>query len=114
MPHHPRTGREVEEAIAGMDVAVDYMLLFVLDERPEGGMDYTFWFSCCAGGIEDVDWVARWEGRENHFFGLVTEGRLTGQVQSLNMSNCMKAQQFNSGGKIKVALTDASSRNHHI
>ena len=59
MPHHPRTGREVEEAIAGIDVAVDYVLLFVLDERPDGGVDYTFWFPGGAGGIEDVDWVAR-------------------------------------------------------
>ena len=60
MPHHPSAGCEVEEAVFGPDVAVEHVFFFVLDEGADCGVDYAFWFPCCAGGVEDVDWMTGW------------------------------------------------------
>ena len=72
MPHHPGTGCEIEEAVFGTDVAVQDVLFFVLDEGAEGGVYYAFWFARGAGAVKDVDWVAGWEGGEDHGGGFVT------------------------------------------
>ena len=60
MPHHPSCCGIEKEAIPWADVALEDVLLFVLDEGPERGMNYTFWFACCAGAVEDVNRVTRW------------------------------------------------------
>ena len=58
MPHHPGCGCEVEEAVAGEDIAVDDVFFFVLEEGAEAGVDDAFWFAGGAAAVEDVCWVA--------------------------------------------------------
>jgi hypothetical protein len=48
------------------DVAVEYVFLFVLNKSSYGRVDDAFWLSCCAGAVEDVDWVA-WRKRCEYY-----------------------------------------------
>ncbi len=60
MPHHPSGGGEVEETVAGFDVAVEDVLLFVLDEGPGGGVDDAFWSAGSARGVQDIERMRWW------------------------------------------------------
>ncbi|KFY83046.1 hypothetical protein V500_10201, partial [Pseudogymnoascus sp. VKM F-4518 (FW-2643)] len=64
VPHHPGGGGVVEEAGGGAEVAVDYVLFFVLNERAEGGVHDALWWAGGAGGVEDVEGVGGREGGE--------------------------------------------------
>ena len=55
VPHHPAAGREVEDAIAGLDVAVELVLLEVLDQRAAGAMDDALGDAGRARRVEDVE-----------------------------------------------------------
>ena len=57
VPHHPGRGGVVEEAGGGVEVAVEEVLFFVLDQRADGAVEDAFRGARCAGGIEDVDRV---------------------------------------------------------
>ena len=59
MPHHPGAGGEVEDALAGADVALQNVFFLVLEEGAKRGVDDGFGLACSAGGIEDVDRVIR-------------------------------------------------------
>ena len=54
VPHHPAEGREVEDAIARPDVAVELMFLEMLDQRATGAMDNALGHAGRAGRIQDV------------------------------------------------------------
>jgi len=68
MPHHPCRGCEVEHAVPWPDVAVQDVLLFVLDEGPGYRMDDALWFSGGARAVEDISWVLGWESFEFGIF----------------------------------------------
>ena len=55
VPHHPAAGREVEDAVAGADVAVQLMLLEVLDQRAAGAVDDALRHAGRAGRVQDVE-----------------------------------------------------------
>ena len=55
VPHHPAAGREVEDAIAGLHVAVQLVLLQVLQQRAAGAVDDALGHAGRAGRIEDVE-----------------------------------------------------------
>ena len=55
VPHHPAAGREVEDAIARLDVAVELVLLQVLDQRAAGAVDDALRDAGRARRIEDVE-----------------------------------------------------------
>ena len=55
VPHHPAERREVEDAIARLDVAVELVLLEVLDQRAAGAVDDALGDAGRARGIQDVE-----------------------------------------------------------
>ena len=69
VPHHPAAGREVEDTITALDVAVKLVLFQMLNERPAGAMHDAFRNAGGAGGIENVERMIererfeRWFGR---------------------------------------------------
>ena len=54
MPHHPSTCCEVEEPVAGLNIALQDMFLLVLQERANGAVNNTFWRTCRTRRVEDV------------------------------------------------------------
>ena len=57
VPHHPAEGGEVEDAVAGLDVAVELVLLDVLQQHAARAMDDAFGHSRGARGEEDEEGV---------------------------------------------------------
>ncbi len=55
VPHHPAAGREKEQPVAGLDVAVQPMLFDVLQQRAARAVDDAFRHARRAGRIEDVE-----------------------------------------------------------
>ena len=63
VPHHPAAGREVEQAVAGLEVAVQQMLLQVLQQRAAGAVHDALRH---AGGARRVQDVQRMVERQLH------------------------------------------------
>ena len=57
VPHHPAAGREVEDAIARLDVGVELMLLQVLNQRAAGAMHDALGNAGGARRVQDVERV---------------------------------------------------------
>ena len=57
VPHHPAARREVEDAVAAADVAVELVLLQVLEQRAAGAVDDALRHAGGAGRIQDVERV---------------------------------------------------------
>ena len=64
VPHHPAAGGEVEEAVARAHVAVEAVLLEVLQERAAGAVHDGLGLAGGARGVEDVERVIERELRE--------------------------------------------------
>ena len=59
MPHHPGTSREVEESVAHSNVALQDVLLLVLEQRADSAMDDAFGSTRCARRVQDVNGMVR-------------------------------------------------------
>ena len=64
VPHHPATRREVEQAVAGLQVAVQQVLLDVLEQRAACAVDDAFGDARRARRIQDVDGMVERQTRK--------------------------------------------------
>ena len=64
VPHHPAAGGEVEEALARLDVAMELVLLQMLEKRAARRMDDAFGHAGRAAGKHDVERMAEGQPRE--------------------------------------------------
>ena len=63
VPHHPAAGGEVEQAVAGLQVAVQQVLLQVLQQRAAGAVHDALRHAGRAGGVEDVERMVERQAR---------------------------------------------------
>ena len=64
VPHHPAAGGEIEQPVAGLDVAVEPMLLQMLEQRAAGAVHDAFRHAGRARGIQDVERMVEGQPRE--------------------------------------------------
>jgi len=66
VPHHPAAGGEVEDAVVRVNVAVELMLLQVLDQRAAGAVNDALGDAGRSGRVQDVERVVEREPLERH------------------------------------------------
>ena len=76
VPHHPAAGREVEQPIAGTHVAVQLVLLEMLEQHPAVAMDNAFRHAGRATREHDVERVSEADAFENWLFFRVDRGNV--------------------------------------
>ena len=106
VPHHPAAGGEVEHPIALVHVAVQPVLLQMLQQRAAGAMDDAFGFAGGAGREQDEQRVAERQPREPHRPGGVgreervhrqragdARGVLRGAAEQVDHQRCRRRQR---------------------
>ena len=73
VPHHPAAGGEVEQAVAGAHIAVQDVLLEMLQKDAAVAMYDAFGYAGGAGGIHDEQRVGEGQRRENDAFVTVRQ-----------------------------------------
>ena len=107
VPHHPAAGREVEDAIAGADVAVQLVLLQVLEQRAAGAVHDALRHAGRAGRIEDVERMVEREAARTRAGSAATRGTRPTRRPS-GSPNVAAAPRY--GTTTTVRRTDGSAR----
>lgn len=64
VPHHPAASGEVEETIPGPDIAMQLVLLEVLQKGPASAMNQALRLAGCPGGKQDIEGMIEGQPRE--------------------------------------------------